>query len=151
MVQGGLKVTLVLVGIAALAIQLVPSGVSNPPPRGDISAPPQVEATLQRSCYDCHSNRTQWPWYSHLAPISWEVARDIEYGRRQVNFSEWSEYYPATRKRKLQWVGRALQQEDMPPRSYQLIHPSSRLSAEARAELQHWIEGQVGAIESQPR
>ena len=148
MAQGGFKVTLFLVGIAAIAIQLVPSGVSNPASKGDISAPPEVEATLRRSCYDCHSNQTRWPWYSHIAPMSWEVARDIEYGRRQVNFSEWDEYYPSTRKRKLQWVGRALQQEDMPPRSYQLIHPSSRLSPEARAQLQHWIDAQIGAIDS---
>ena len=148
MAQGGFKVTLFLVGIAAIAIQLVPSGVSNPASKGDISAPPAVEATLRRSCYDCHSNQTRWPWYSHIAPMSWEVARDIEYGRRQVNFSEWDEYYPSTRKRKLQWVGRALQQEDMPPRSYQLIHPSSRLSPEARAQLQHWIDAQIGAIDS---
>jgi hypothetical protein len=148
MAQGGLKVTLVLLGIAAVAIQLVPSGVTNPASRGEISAPPEVAETLQRSCYDCHSNRTQWPWYSHVAPISWEVARDIEHGRRQVNFSEWGEYYPSTRKRKLQWVGRALQQDDMPPLSYQLIHPSSRMSPEERVQLQHWIDAEVGAIGS---
>ena len=149
--RGGLKVTLVLLGIAALAIQLVPSGVTNPVLKGDITAPPEIEATLQRSCYDCHSNQTRWPWYGHVAPISWEVARDIEYGRRQVNFSEWGEYYPLTRKRKLEWVERALQQEDMPPHSYQLIHPSSRLSPEARAQLQHWIDAEIEAIDSTSR
>jgi len=147
-VRRSLKVGLLFVGAAVLAIQLVPSSVSNPSAQGDISAPPEIEATLQRSCYDCHSNQTHWPWYSHIAPISWEVARDIEYGRRQVNFSEWGEYYPATRKRKLQWVGRALQREDMPPRSYQVIHPSSRLSPEARAQLQHWIDAEIEALDS---
>jgi len=150
-VRGGLKVTLVLLVVAALAIQLVPSGVTNPVLKGDITAPPEIEATLQRSCYDCHSNQTRWPWYGHVAPISWEVARDIEYGRRQVNFSEWGEYYPLTRKRKLQWVERALQQEDMPPRSYQFIHPSSRLTPEDRAQLQHWIDGEVETIDSTSR
>jgi hypothetical protein len=146
-----LKVALLLLGAAVLAIQLVPSGVSNPPSKGDIAAPPEIEATLQRSCYDCHSNQTRWPWYSQIAPISWEVARDIEYGRRQVNFSDWGEYYPSTRKRKLEWVGRALQQDDMPPRSYQLIHPSSRLSPEARAQLQHWIDAEIEAIDFNPK
>jgi Haem-binding domain len=150
-VQGGLKVTLVLLGIAVLAIQFVPSRVTNPTSKGEISAPPEVEATLRRSCFDCHSNQTQWPWYRHIAPISWEVARDIELGRRQVNFSEWGEYYPSTRRRKLLWVRRALQQEDMPPRSYQLIHPTSRLSPETRAQLQHWIDAEVGAIDSTSR
>ena len=149
--RGGLKVTLVLLGVAALAIQLVPSGVTNPVLKGDISAPPEVEAILERSCYDCHSNQTRWPWYGHIAPVSWEVARDIEYGRRQVNFSEWGEYYPLTRKRKLQWVERALQQEDMPPRMYVFTHPSSRLTPEARAQLQGWIDAQLAAIDSTSR
>jgi Haem-binding domain len=148
MAPGGLKVTLLLFAIALIAIQLVPSGVTNPASRGELSAPPEVEAILQRSCFDCHSNHTQWPWYSHIAPISWEVARNIKYGRRQINFSEWGEYYPLTRRRKLEWAGRALQREDMPPLSYQFIHPSSRLSPEARAQLQRWIDTEVARIDS---
>jgi hypothetical protein len=138
-----LKVTLLLVGTLFAAIQLVPSGVINPPSKGEIPAPPEIYAMLRGSCYDCHSNQTRWPWYSHIAPLSWAVARDIELGRRQVNFSEWREYYPATRKRKLQWMGRALEREDMPPFSYQLIHPSSRLSPEDRAQLRRWIAAQI--------
>jgi len=127
------------------AIQLVPSGVSNRASRGEVSAPPEIQKTLRRSCYDCHSNQTQWPWYAHVAPFSWAVARDIELGRRQLNFSEWGDYYPVTRKRKLQWMGRALQQEVMPPLSYRLIHPSSRLSPQERAHLERWIDTELGS------
>jgi len=126
-----------------VAIQLVPSGVVNPASKGELSAPPEIQNTLRRSCYDCHSNQTQWPWYSHVAPFSWAVARDIELGRRQLNFSEWAGYYPVTRRRKLQWMGRALQQEAMPPLSYRLIHPSSRLSPQDRAQLERWIDTQL--------
>ena len=127
-----------------VAIQLVPSGVVNPmSSRAEISAPPEIQDTLRRSCYDCHSNQTQWPWYAHVAPFSWAVARDIELGRRQLNFSEWGDYYPATRRRKLQWMGRALQQEVMPPLSYRLIHPASRLSPQDRAQLERWIDTQL--------
>jgi hypothetical protein len=126
-----------------VAIQLVPSGVINPASKGEVSAPPEIQNTLRRSCYDCHSNQTQWPWYSHVAPFSWAVARDIELGRRQLNFSEWGDYYPVTRRRKLHWMGRALQQEAMPPLSYRLIHPSSRLSPQDRAQLERWIDTQL--------
>ena len=129
-----------------VAIQLVPSGVSNPASRGEVSAPPEIQETLRRSCYDCHSNQTQWPWYAHVAPFSWAVARDIELGRRQLNFSEWGDYYPVTRKRKLQWMGRALQQEVMPPLSYRLIHPSSRLSPQERAHLERRIDTELGSF-----
>ena len=126
-----------------VAIQLVPSGVSNPASRGEVSAQPEIQETLRRSCYDCHSNQTRWRWYGHVAPFSWAVARDVELGRRQLNFSEWGDYYPVTRKRKLQWMGRALQQEVMPPLSYRLIHPSSRLSPRDRAQLERWIDTQL--------
>lgn len=129
-----------------VAIQLVPSGLINPPSKGEVSAPPEIQDTLRRSCYDCHSNQTQWPWYGHVAPFSWAVARDIELGRRQLNFSEWGDYYPATRKRKLQWMGRALRQEVMPPLSYRLIHPSSRLSPQDRAQLERWIDTELVSV-----
>src|SRR5215472_10958178 len=142
--RANLTVTsLLAVTALSIAIQFVPSGAGNPPSKGEVSAPPEIQDTLRRSCYDCHSNQTRWPWYGHVAPFSWAVARDIELGRRQLNFSEWGEYYPVTRKRKLQWMGRALQQEDMPPLSYRLIHPSSRLSPQDRAQLERWIDTQL--------
>ena len=137
-----------LLSVVALfvGIQLLPSGMVNPASKGEVSAPPEIQDTLKRSCYDCHSNQTQWPWYSHVAPFSWAVARDIELGRRQLNFSEWGDYYPATRRRKLQWMGRALQQEVMPPLSYRLIHPSSRLSPQDRAQLERWIDRELVSV-----
>ena len=141
-----LRLRLVCSMIALLVtIQLVPSGVINPASKGEVSAPPEIQNTLRRSCYDCHSNQTKWPWYGHVAPFSWAVARDIELGRRQLNFSEWGDYYPATRRRKLQWMGRALQQEVMPPLSYRLIHPSSRLSPRDRAQLERWIDTELAS------
>ena len=128
-----------------VAIQFVPTNVMNPPSKGEVPAPPEIQATLRRSCYDCHSNQTRWRWYGHVAPFSWAVARDIELGRRQLNFSEWGAYYPVTRKRKLQWMGRALEREDMPPLSYRLIHPSSRLSPQDRAQLERWIDSELAS------
>ncbi len=140
--------TIALLGIAGglLLVQFVPVQRTNPPVTGDVSAPPTVEATLRRACYDCHSNETQWRRLSRVAPISWLAARDVELGRRQVNFSEWGSYYPITRKRKLQWMGRALRQETMPPWLYRIGHPDARLSSEDREVLERWIDVEISGL-----
>jgi hypothetical protein len=130
-------------GAALAAAQLVPVRVSNPPSRGALAAPADVHGILSRSCYDCHSNETRWPWYARVAPLSWMVARDVEIGRREINFSEWGGYLPQTRKRKLQWMHRSLGGESMPPWSYCLTHPQARLDANDRAKLRAWIDTQL--------
>jgi len=65
--------------------------------RGDIAAPPAIEAILKRSCYDCHSNETRWPWYGYVAPFAWWLERDVGLGRKQLNFSDG---VPITRRRR---------------------------------------------------
>jgi hypothetical protein len=123
-----------------LAAQFVPARHTNPSSLGAFPPPPAIAVTLKRSCYDCHSNETRWPWYSRLAPVSWLIVRDVTLGRKELNFSEWGSYYPATRRRKLEWIGRALQEERMPPWTYRLMHPGARLSEADQAALERWIE-----------
>jgi hypothetical protein len=148
-----LAALLVLAG-TAVAVQLVPLERVNlpvppllpsPPSTGDIGAPPQIEALLARACYDCHSNRTKWPWYSHVAPVSRLLARDVALGRKELNFSEWRSYYPQTRRRKLQWMGRVLRERSMPPWAYRLMHPGARLNGAERAMLDRWIDAGISA------
>jgi Haem-binding domain len=129
--------------IAFGLMQLKPVLRTNPPVTGDIAAPAPIEATLRRSCYDCHSNETHWRWYSAIAPVSWMVANHVEMGRKEMDFSEWRTYYPATQRRKLEWMGRALHEEVMPPFSYRVIHPGSRLSDQDRAALEQWITSEI--------
>ena len=139
-----------LAAIGALSVlagmQFIPTRRTNPPSYGELTAPPQVETTFRRACYDCHSNATRWPWYSRVAPFSWLVIHHVTLGRQEVNFSEWSTYYPATRRRKLEWIGRALHQENMPPWSYRLMHPAARLTDSDRAVLEEWIDSKVAAL-----
>ena len=136
-------------GAAALAAQFVtvecgnPSSSVSPVSNADIAAPAQIGALLNRACYDCHSNQTRWPWYSRVAPISWLVARDVASGRKELNFSEWGSYYPQTRKRKLQWMGRVLRERSMPLWAYRLMHPGARLTDAERAMLDRWIESEI--------
>jgi hypothetical protein len=134
-----------IAGAAFLAALPAGLAIHNPRPRGDISAPPKVESTLRRACFDCHSDETRWPWYAHIAPVSWIVVHDVTLGRKEVNFSEWGSYYPATRRRKLKWIGRALHDEKMPPWPYRLIHPDARLTAADQVELQKWIESTLAS------
>jgi hypothetical protein len=100
----------------------------NPSPNGVLSAPPDIELLLSGACNDCHSNATRWPWYGRIAPVSWLIAQHVAAGRKQLNFSEWDTYYPATRRRKLQWIARVVREQKMPPWSYRLMHPAARLT-----------------------
>ncbi len=139
--------TVAVLGIAGALVlaQLVPVQRVNPPVTGDVSAPPGIKATLRRACYDCHSNETRWPWYSRVAPISWLAVHDVELGRKELNFSDWGGYYLATRKRKLQWIDRALRHEAMPPWSYRVVDPGARLTEADKAALEQWIESVLAA------
>jgi Haem-binding domain len=116
---------------------------TNPPSKGDLAAPPEVAPILRRACYDCHSNETRWPWYTYIAPVSWLIERDVALGRKELNFSEWESYYPATRVRKLQWIDRALREEAMPSWIYRMLHPGAALTQEDLMELEQWIRSEI--------
>jgi hypothetical protein len=80
------------VGVLFVAIQFVPYGWwhENPPVVQDAPWPDAASAEIAReSCYSCHSNETDWPLYSYVAPFSWLVRRDVEDGRHELNFSDW--------------------------------------------------------------
>ena len=141
-----------LVGACALLIaQSFGYQHTNPPAKDDMGAPAEIDVLLRRACYDCHSNETRWPWYTTIAPVSWLIERDVELGRKQLNFSEWGSYYPATRKRKLQWMGRALRKEAMPPWIYRMLHPDATLTQTDLARLQQWTESAIADQTQQNR
>jgi hypothetical protein len=135
-------------GVAAglLLAQVVVVPRTNPPPDGALAPPPAIEAILRRACYDCHSNETRWPWYTRVAPLSWVIADHVSAGRRQVNFSEWGGYYPVTRRHKLQWIGRAVRDAQMPPWTYRLIHRDARLSDADRGVLAGWVDSTQASL-----
>lgn len=138
----GIALTAAIAATVMLA-QFYRPTISTPPGGGGLDAPPEVAALLHRSCFDCHSNETRWPFYARIAPLSWFAVHDVNRGRQELNFSEWNTYFPQTRHRKLQWIERSLTQQDMPPRLYTLMHPSSRLSAADRTMIVNWIETQL--------
>ncbi|HLI80376.1 MAG TPA: heme-binding domain-containing protein [Candidatus Binataceae bacterium] len=134
--------------VVCVLIQLVPMSIKNPPISEDVAAPPQVEAILRRSCYDCHSNQTQWPWYAHVAPVSWLMIRDVNRGREHINFSTWDKYAddPETVIRKLRNIDKVMQNGSMPLWYYLPEHSIARLSDADRQALEDWV---VQSIESE--
>jgi hypothetical protein len=131
---------------AVVLIQVYRPSRTNPPMdvKQDISAVMNVDAAVQpildRSCNDCHSNRTVWPWYSEIAPISWGVTSDVSDGRRHMNFSEWGTYPDYKRKDLLDKACKLVTQHDMPPFTYSLIHRESALSQTDREAVCRWTK-----------
>jgi hypothetical protein len=126
----------ILLGVLVLfvLIQLVPYGRDhdNPPsvaePAWDST---ETRNLAQRACFDCHSNVTQWPWYTSVAPASWIAVSDVEDGRAALNFSEWGKPQDAT----IQVVLDALRTKDMPPWYYRATHETARLTDTERDRL----------------
>jgi hypothetical protein len=131
--SGGLLVLAVLLGI-----QFIPVERTNPEVRLDVSAPAQVDSILRPACYDCHSNETRWPWYSHVAPVSWFVAGHVHEGRGDLNFSEWPAFDFELQANLFHDIEEQVLKGKMPLRSYQLLHPEARLSQRDREVLLRW-------------
>jgi hypothetical protein len=89
---------------------------------------PELQAILERSCFDCHSNQTVWPWYSKIAPVSWLVARDVKAGRSKLSFSQWNIYSPEATKLKFVDACREVRAGEMPVPAYLLMHPNAKLA-----------------------
>jgi hypothetical protein len=132
----------ILIAIAALAAaQLVPVSRQNPPVQQEVPAPPQVREVLRRSCYDCHSNETRWPWYSRVAPVSWLVAYDVRHARGHANFSTWDKYDEKKRADILDDIWQEVRDHEMPLFYYLPLHPQARLSDVDRELLHQWTGG----------
>lgn len=128
--------------VIGVAIQLVPvHGVnSNPSVHYPFPAPPEVAAIMQRACFDCHSNETKWPLYSRIAPGSWLMARDVNNGRKHLNFSEWADTDEEERALDFESCWTQVESGEMPPWFYLFpMHPKARLSAADKAVLKAWF------------
>ena len=133
---------LALVAVAVLfgLVQLVPYGHdhNNPPVQQEPAwASPQTRELAARACFDCHSNETRWPWYSSVAPVSWLVQRDVDEGRRRLNFSEWQGFIQGEEGRRggLNELTEITQEGEMPPAIYLLMHADAHLSASEEQQL----------------
>jgi mono/diheme cytochrome c family protein len=131
---------LAVVGLGFI-VQLVPYGRTheNPPVTGEPDWDrPRTRELFSRTCIDCHSNQTEWPWYSFVAPASWLVSRDVEEGRSHFNVSEWDRD-----KNHGDEAAKMVRNAEMPPWFYLPAHPEARLSDAERTEF---VEGLVATF-----
>jgi hypothetical protein len=131
-----------LIVVIALA-QVVPVSRKNPEVTSPLLAPPDVAAVLQRACNDCHSNETVWPWYSHVAPVSWFIAHDVSEGRDHLNLSTWGTLPPERKARKIKEMWKEVSDGDMPLPAYRWMHAEARLTDADKAALRDWLSQQA--------
>lgn len=134
------RLALLVVVVVLVGMQAIRPNRDNPPVTGDLDAPADVKLVLRRSCYDCHSNETRWPWYTNIAPVSWLVANHVKEGRAELNFSEWSSYEPKKREHKLEEIEDEVHEGEMPIGNYVWIHGDAKLSAADSKLIQEWAQ-----------
>ncbi len=139
-IRAGILIKLSVATLAALFVvaQFIPVDYTNPPIQSEVQAPDAVKAILTKACFDCHSHKTQWPWYSRIAPISWWVLDHVREGRKDLNFSVWPTYDFASQDLIMHEIEKQIVSEKMPLPSYTVGHPSARLNVEERQVLLDW-------------
>jgi hypothetical protein len=136
-----------------LLIQFIPVDRTNPESDPDlkISAPPEVMTILQKSCFDCHSNETKWPFYSFNAPFSWLVSRDVIEGRKHLNFSEWGKMPVDKQERKKKHIQDEVDEGGMPLPVYLLMHSDAKLTESDKQIIKNWTDSANKATEDTPK
>ncbi len=139
-----IKIIVLVLFIVAIAIQFIQPA---PNKSGQVletditkmaKVPKSIQATLKTACYDCHSNNTEYPWYSKIQPGSWWMASHIKKGKEELNFSEFGSYSNRRQQSKLKSIISRIEDDTMPLPSYLFIHKNAILSDGDKANLKNW-------------
>lgn len=133
--------------VLILVIQLLPRTLNQG--RGikekDISSvypmPENVQTIFKRSCYDCHSNHTEYPWYAHLQPVRYLMDKHVEQGKEVFNFNVYATYSIRKKAHKLESLKTSVKDGSMPLHSYLLLHKDAKLSPQDLALVLGWLRG----------
>ena len=134
--------------VIGLGIQLIQPERTNPTVDeskiiyAHVNVPPEVKAILERSCYDCHTHTTKWPWYSYVAPVSWFLAKDVKNGRASMNLSAWGDYSQRKQIAKLDQICQELMDDAMPIKPYRIMHPNAALSKAEVDMICTWVDNE---------
>ena len=133
-------------------IQFVPAGKPDTIPENENDLiynnhiPESIVNILKTSCYDCHSNETSFPWYSHVAPVSWLVNRDVIKGREELNFSEWESQSKMDKAKNIDKIINEVKGGKMPMRIYILMHSEAKLNEDARQQFADWADNYAESL-----
>ncbi|MCA1623382.1 MAG: heme-binding domain-containing protein [Acidobacteria bacterium] len=140
------KIIAIVLAVAFFAIQFYRPDRTNPliveaeTLEASTQVPENVQKILERSCNDCHSNKTVYPWYSNISPFSWMLVDHINEGRRELNFSAWGTYTNKRKRHKLDETCEQITDGLMPHNQYLWIHRDARLSEADKKILCDWAE-----------
>jgi hypothetical protein len=147
-----IKILLVVLAILLIVIQFIPSGIPENKPEDEKSITrsglvSESELNLfRKSCFDCHSNQVDFPWYSKLAPSSWLLANHIKEGRSHLNFSEWADYSKRKQAGLIEHISEEVEDGSMPLKSYLLIHRDAKLNSDEISAIKKWSEDAMAKI-----
>lgn len=130
-----MKKFIAFIVVVLIGIQFIPVERTNPPVQSDIDAPANVKAIFKKACYNCHSNETEWVWYTKVAPASFLAVKDVNDGRKHLNFSEWDLNKELKHKEEI-WD--EIREEQMPPWQYKIFHKEAKLSIEEKDLIRNW-------------
>ena len=138
--------TKILIGILILLIliQFIRPGRNNGDALGrndfthEIPTSDTIMSILKVSCFDCHSNHTNYPWYAEIAPVSWWLNHHVNEGKQELNFTEFATYNARRKNKKLEEIAEQVKEHEMPLSSYTLIHTDAKLSEQQARALIQW-------------
>jgi hypothetical protein len=157
MVRKVLKFSGALLVVVLLLAQFVRPAKTNPAadPAAHLTAhtqvPSEVQKVLARSCNDCHSNQTTWPWYADVAPVSWLVVDDVNHGRKHMNFSHWAAYDAQERAKLLEEMCEEVSEGKMPLPIYTVVHQDAKVSSAEARTVCEWTKTQAALAQSSAR
>ncbi|BAO55207.1 MULTISPECIES: heme-binding domain-containing protein [Flavobacteriaceae] len=143
-----MKIVKIIAGILLVVfvvIQFIPTtrNQSDTVPQTDFmlvhKVPEAIQKKIQVSCYDCHSNNTQYPWYNRVQPVAWFLEDHIKEGKAELNFNEWDSLSSRRKTSKLRSIIKQIESGEMPLDSYTLIHRDAKFSKEETEEIINWV------------
>ena len=143
-----MKLLLIMIGIL-LAIQAIRPEKTNPPIEDSIAlkAATPLMHVLKKSCFDCHSYETKWPWYAQIAPLSWSIVSHVNDGREALNFSEWKKIPKKIKIKRLKRMKQTTNNGMMPLSSYLLLHKEATLTSEDKTLIKAWCDKALKSLE----
>jgi hypothetical protein len=147
------KKLIIIIGSLFLILQLFPISKNQSKEFSkDISTiekiTPDVKNILQSSCYDCHSNNSNYPIYASIQPIAWWLQHHIDEGKEELNFSEFAGYSPRRRFHKLEEIKEQIVEKEMPLYSYTIVHTQAKLSEQQKSILIKWVNSTMAKMKA---
>ena len=147
--MSNIKKVLIPIGISFIVIQFIQPARNNNAQllatdiSKTVSISDSVQTILRNTCYDCHSDNTNYPWYSNVQPVGWLLAKRITNGKQALNFSEFGSYSPRRQLSKLDEITNAIKDDIMPLPSYKMMHKNEQFGTNEKTLLINWAQQSI--------